>query len=133
MKEALVPGYQNFKAIDCDGDIGWSLFSYDLPPAFDAATTIPFLHGQIDGTAPSFAARPGGMASRWVVVKEDATELRLQYRTQTYGSEGYDEWRVHLDAGRRRVTAMYSNLDSPAERQSYPYLEQAFERAHSSK
>jgi hypothetical protein len=73
------------------------------------------------------------MAARWLVVKEDATELQLQYRTVTYGSEGYDEWRLRLDTARRRVTAMYSNLDSPVERDSYPLLLERFEAACSSK
>ena len=92
-----------------------------------------WLHAQIDRTAPSFGARPGGFAARWEVVKEDATELQLRYPTVTYGSEGYDEWRLRVDTTRRRVTAMYSNLDSPVERESYPALLGAFESAYSVK
>jgi hypothetical protein len=130
----LVPGYREFKALDCNGDIGWSLFSYELPPDADLVLVLPTLRAQIARTAPPmFAVTPPDTTKGcWSPVIETATELQLQCPTVTYGSAGYDEWRFLIDRSRRKVTGMYSNLDSPAEREQYSWLLAAFRDAHSS-
>ena len=129
MREAVVPGHRNFRAIACDPDIGWMLFSYDLPIEFDVSTAIPFLRTRIRSTIlPAY--RGDIKPTCWRVVKEEVTHLQLQCDTVTYGSSGYDEWRLRVDPRRRRVTAMYSNLDSPAERDRYPELLASFEKAY---
>jgi hypothetical protein len=128
MPEALIRGYSNFRALDCSADIGWQLFSYELPVGFDAGAALQTLRNQIEPTVPMFA-QDAGASSCWSVVKQDAQELQLQCRTVTYGSPGYDEWRFRVDRDRRTVTAMFSNLDSEVEREAYPELLAAFEKA----
>jgi len=103
LSEGLVPGYRDFKALDCSGDIGWSLFSYQLPPDADPAGVVPTLRTQTARTAPPmFAVTPSGSTKGcWAPVLETATELQLQCPTVTYGSPGYDEWRFLIDPARR--------------------------------
>jgi|SRR5688572_22509296 len=119
-REGLFPGYQNFRVITCDGDIGWSLFSYELPANAKAADVIPVLRSQITGI--DAVLRPG-MALQWPFASEDATNLHVR-------STGEDDWRIRVSPARRRVTAMYASLDSEAERDAYPRLVAAFERAY---
>lgn len=115
---ALVPGYQNLKVVTCDGDIGWSLFSYELPASTNPIEVIPLLRRQITGITVPMS---DGMSSQWIAVREDGNELHLR-------SVGYDDWRIRVEA-RRKVTAMYAGLDSQVQRDAYPRLLAVFERA----
>ncbi|MET0551657.1 MAG: hypothetical protein ABW221_01375 [Vicinamibacteria bacterium] len=132
LSAGLVPGHRDFKALQCNADIGWSLFSYRLPPDVDPAGVALTLRTQIALSAPPmFAVEPSGSPRGcWSPVLETATELQMQCQTVTYGSPGHDEWRFLIDPARRRVTGMYSNLDSPAEREQYAWLLAAFRDAH---
>ena len=119
MPEALLPGYSGYEGLEVDGDIGWYLFTYQLPAGYAPAGAVPQLAAQIQHARSCFAT-----------VIHTETELQMRCNILTYGEPGYDEWRILVDPTRRKVTVMFGNLDSPVERAAYPELLKALQRAH---
>jgi hypothetical protein len=112
---AIAPGYSDFQGLDYSADAGVMIFSYRLSNESDPAVVVGLLKERI-----------GKSRSCYRPVLETAYQLQMRCPTETYGVQGFDEYRIAVDATGHRVTVMVGGFDSRVEVEDYPAFERIF-------
>jgi hypothetical protein len=118
---ALLPGYADFKGLEISADVGVAIFSYRLPPAVPSESAAATIAQQIEN------------GSCYQRITQTADDIQLRCKNPNGpATDAFEEYRIHVNPGTRRVTVMYGDFDSRTEIDDYPEIAAAFtERAKS--
>lgn len=110
-KRAIVPGYSDFNGYFVDADIAAAIYGYLWSETSNSKEVLAILQKQLP---------------QHVLIAESPEDF--VFRQTTPG--GINEYRILLDAKRRRITVLSVDLDSPAESRAYPFLVEKLRKIH---
>jgi hypothetical protein len=105
---AILPGDIAFRGLDTSADVGIDIFEYQLPPGLPTESAVSRIAAQIER----------GSCYRRVTDGKHEAQLRCE---NPYGSAkgAFEEYRIRVRPGSRRVVVMYGDFDSRVEIESY--------------